>query len=426
MATTIDALVVTLGLDPSQFTQAQREAVEAFKKTQGAAVAGGKEIDAQGKKTSEFFSTMKREALGLLGVFFAGKGIKDFIGHITALDASTSRMAAQFHVSQDNLLAWRNVMKQVGGEAEVADAAIGGLSDAMQDFLLNPGSANPALFGALARVGVKPEDYTDPLAILHGMARLSQTPEFKNDEPHFRAEAKLLGITDPSMISALFEGDSALNKRLANAHAALGHPNSAEAKEFQTSLALMQGAAEGLARSMLGETGLIGALTKLMEAVTKLKEGVLPDWLKEILDWSRGKMLPDGVPVIPPEERGLGPVPVAQRTHPAARKLLEVVFGPDTVAKTGELLNQPSWGKSPGIEMLVGVGAAAAATSRVNSWHSRQRSSSFSSAVHINHNHMHMPGARDGADAARNFRDELQSMSGANTMSAFPADSGAH
>jgi hypothetical protein len=412
---TIDSLVVVLGLDPSQFNEAQREALEAFKKTKEGAVASGKEIDTQGKKTSEFFSVLKREALGLLGMYFAGKGIKDFIGYITDLDASTGRLAGQFHVSQENLLAWRNVMKQVGSDAGAADATISSLSDTMQDFLLNPSKANPELFGALARVGVNPEDYTDPLKVLHGLAKLSQTPEFKNDEPHFRAEAKLVGVTDPGMISALFEGEGALNKRLEDARKAVGHPNTEEAKQFQTNMALMQDSAASVGRVLVNE--LLPPLNELMKLITKLNETGLPDWLADSIKWVTKDWTPTGeptfsnMPLFPPSSTpGLDkwgrPLPTEGQRDSAVKSIVKSVMGPKTV--------EDIWGKGSGIEMLVGAGSGAGT---INHRSYRQRATTFHNSVHIEH--MHIPNAKDGAQAAVSFANKWKEFG-------FSADSGAN
>src|ERR1035437_6404455 len=106
-ATTLDALVVTLGLDSSSFNEGQRAAMAAFKRTQEEAVAGGKIIEAQGKKVTEYLSGLKRGALTLLTVLAGGKGFVDMVQHITNLDAATSRLARSTGIVAADLAKWQ-------------------------------------------------------------------------------------------------------------------------------------------------------------------------------------------------------------------------------------------------------------------------------------------------------------------------------
>src|SRR6202051_875714 len=99
MAIVLDELVLVLGLDPAKFNQGQKDALEAFRKTQEAATKGGKDIESQGAKTLEFFINLKREALGLLAVFLGGRGFGEIVHHITSLDSSTERLSRTFGTS---------------------------------------------------------------------------------------------------------------------------------------------------------------------------------------------------------------------------------------------------------------------------------------------------------------------------------------
>ena len=63
MATTIDELVVKLGLDPSGFSKGQAEALADFKKTQEAAKKTAAQMESDGKQAARFYSNIKNEAL---------------------------------------------------------------------------------------------------------------------------------------------------------------------------------------------------------------------------------------------------------------------------------------------------------------------------------------------------------------------------
>src|SRR3979490_1522309 len=89
MPTVIDSLVVELGLDPKNFTKGQREALDAFKKTQEEAVKGGKSIEEQSKKSLGALGGIKTQALELFAVFKGGK-----IGKISPLIADFRALSA--------------------------------------------------------------------------------------------------------------------------------------------------------------------------------------------------------------------------------------------------------------------------------------------------------------------------------------------
>src|ERR1700688_5048693 len=137
MATTvIDSLIVQLGLDPSRFNQGQKDAMNALQQLIQRSQRGGEEIEGQGMKTAEFFATMKRSALGMLAVFLGGREIKEFVGYVTNLDASTSRLARTMDMSTRELSIWQGVMTQNGGSAESMTSSLGGLTSEMNKFVL--------------------------------------------------------------------------------------------------------------------------------------------------------------------------------------------------------------------------------------------------------------------------------------------------
>jgi hypothetical protein len=68
MATVVDALVVTLGLDAKGFKKGTEETEKSLKATASASVRFAKEMEASGKQAAQVFSAIKMEALGLIGV----------------------------------------------------------------------------------------------------------------------------------------------------------------------------------------------------------------------------------------------------------------------------------------------------------------------------------------------------------------------
>ena len=244
MATVIDELTVILNLDPKKFTDAQKTAVAAMRTLEEQSVKSGKETEAQSKKMLDFFSNLKREALGFLAAFYGGKGIKDVIGHLTTMDASVARLGGTIKTAPEVLAKWRIAMTTVGGTAQDADSAIQGLSDTMQDFLRNPGSPPMGLLNVAKQIGFT-GDLTDPTAFLTALAKYGQTVP----KEQFAAVARDVPGMNQQMIYLLLE----LNKRLTAAEKVTpkGGGLGEFSEEYIASIALFDAAANNLARVIL-------------------------------------------------------------------------------------------------------------------------------------------------------------------------------
>jgi hypothetical protein len=91
-ATVIDALLVTLGLDTSDFRKGQKDVSDDLKK-QREAKKTAKEMAEQGKKAASFFSSIKTELLALTGVTVTAGGLMSFVKSTTSglMDFPSSR-----------------------------------------------------------------------------------------------------------------------------------------------------------------------------------------------------------------------------------------------------------------------------------------------------------------------------------------------
>jgi len=134
MATVVDALIMTLGLDTRDYDKGQKRTegdLEKLKKQSGAVA---KEMGEQGKRAAEFFSSIKTELLGLLAVFGAATGLKEFIASNVQGQASLGRLSRNLKISAPQLQAWGLIAKEMGGQAEDAFGALqafaGGMAEA--------------------------------------------------------------------------------------------------------------------------------------------------------------------------------------------------------------------------------------------------------------------------------------------------------
>lgn len=420
MAIVLDELVVILGLDASKFNDAQRAAMEAFKKTQEAAAKGGKDIESQSKKTLEFFVNLKREALGLLAVFYGGRGFGEIVHHITSLDSSTERLSRTFGVSTHDLALWQIVLQQVGGSVEDARSAIGGLASALAEFQVT-GVPNTGLLSLLTKLHL-PANTSDPTKILTALSALSQEPEMRADPRRFAVWANMVPGMNQGMINALIEGPAKLKEMLdaAEKAGAATKETGLASERFIKSLALLETASTNVARVMLDY------LVPAMDALTTL----LPKWL----------VTPGSSEAKTIDKKFTQDV---EKHFGNSRALIELLMGPRTAA---EIYDGPQPDRRPrrrggggGIEVLEtatgfevtengvviaggalsgGAKSAAAARSTHNRWH--HQSSNWSSNTKIDTINVNVPNARDARGIASGIKDAIGSESlGAPLNSAY-------
>jgi len=273
MPTVIDSLVVELGLDPSKFTQGQKDALEAFKRSQDAAILLGKNIEHEGKRVGDVFASIKREALGFIGLFLGGKGIKDFIGYVTSLDAATGRVAYTLNMSAREVSAWEGASAQLGGQVGGVTSAMQGLSGAMNQFML---TGQGPFLAVMTHLGVSLFDQNHKLKTSAEMfLEISEAVHKLNESDPARAAATLAMIpgANQDSINLMLRGRSALEGLLKNAREAGGTTfESAEAAaEYQKQLALLDRSATSLGRSLVttlapGLIAVANALTRLLNA----------------------------------------------------------------------------------------------------------------------------------------------------------------
>jgi hypothetical protein len=234
-----------------------------IRKLEEEATKGGKEVESQGKKVIEFFIGLKREAIGFVAAFYGGRGIADIVGHLTHLDASAARLARTVNASSQEIAKWRIAMQSIGGSAEDADAAIGGLSDTWQDFLRNPGNPPAGLLAAFKQIGLRPEDYDKPIKALEALSRYGRTPGVSGAQ--FGAVAREFPGMNERMINLLLE----LDKRLPAAEKVTpaGDGVGTFSEEFIASMTLFDTAANNVARVLLNY--FIPAINSLTTLLTK-------------------------------------------------------------------------------------------------------------------------------------------------------------
>ncbi|WP_241364092.1 lytic transglycosylase domain-containing protein [Klebsiella pneumoniae] len=149
-ATVIDALLVTLGLDPSNFTAGTKQVSQDLVLLKKDSEKTAKGMAEDGKKAAEFFRSIKNEMLALIGVTLTLKGLKDVIIDSTHGLADLGRTANLIGESARTVDAWGNAVKGFGGDAKSAQATLLGLEDSITRFqLTGQGNSTIAAFRAM-------------------------------------------------------------------------------------------------------------------------------------------------------------------------------------------------------------------------------------------------------------------------------------
>jgi len=118
MATVIDALMVTLGIDTTQFKKGAADVDATLKKTSNATKRTSTEMEERGKQAAQFFGRVRNEALALMAVFTAGMGVKNFVANTVQSTAALDRMSSNLKMSAQDLAEWQLAAKNAGGTAE--------------------------------------------------------------------------------------------------------------------------------------------------------------------------------------------------------------------------------------------------------------------------------------------------------------------
>lgn len=155
MATVIDALIVTLGLDAANFKKGTKETTDALKRTSSESSKTSKEMEAWGKNAAAGLSKLRNEALGLLAVFTAGMGIKNFVESTITSTASLGRMSENLNMSAKDLAMWQLANKNAGGSVEGMTATLKTQADEISKIKLG-GTTEAADW--FYRMGGNPDD----------------------------------------------------------------------------------------------------------------------------------------------------------------------------------------------------------------------------------------------------------------------------
>jgi soluble lytic murein transglycosylase-like protein len=151
MSTVIDTLIVTLGLDPRDFTKGEKEVAASILKTKNTVNAANNDMAAG-------FSKLASKFLGWTAVLVF---LKKLISAASDLSTETRQLgidSKNYGLAANQLRNFQNAAEMMGGKAEDVTASVMGLQKAMYDLTVM-GQTSPQL-EMLTRLGVQIQDNT--------------------------------------------------------------------------------------------------------------------------------------------------------------------------------------------------------------------------------------------------------------------------
>ncbi len=264
MATVIDALVITLGIDNKGFQKGQEDTRKGLRLSAEEARKAASEMSASGKRAAESFASIKTEVLGLVGALLGVGGMSMLVKKTTDDLAALGREAHNIGMAAPDLAAFRNMIERNGGSADAAVQSFRSLTDEMERFKV---FGQSSIIQYLAPIGAQRGD--SAMEVYQKFVRFAEA--HKNDAPLINLVGRGLGL-DQGSINEAMKGIAQVQKDLAESYN-LGVPNDEQIKratELQHDWVALRQAAENLANTII--TNLEPSFHKLLTATTHLIE----------------------------------------------------------------------------------------------------------------------------------------------------------
>ncbi|MBX4764033.1 lytic transglycosylase domain-containing protein [Klebsiella pneumoniae] len=204
-ATVIDALLVTLGLDTSQFRKGQQEVSDDLKKQREDAKNTAKEMAEQGKKAASFFSSIKTELLALTGVTVNAGGLMSLVKNTTSSLMDLSIQSKALGMTARELDGFGKAAESAGSSFERITAALQGFQAAKQGSLF--GDTSSPIFSGMRMLTALTGDTFDVYSKdAKSLARSYLESLRKVKDPNIRRQIGAMGGFDDATIQRNQEG----------------------------------------------------------------------------------------------------------------------------------------------------------------------------------------------------------------------------
>ena len=174
MATVIDELVITLGLDPKGLTEGQKAALANFKRFRDEAEKTRKAAESEGQRAAEgFYGKIKSEALALFAVLIGANTIAQFVGKTVQGLTDVHNAAKATDLDAARLRAFGMVISAMGGDAKAAQQEMTDLAKVMQGWKSGQIMPGVDFLKGMSQIGGQRTD--TPEQIFQRLSRYAQT-----------------------------------------------------------------------------------------------------------------------------------------------------------------------------------------------------------------------------------------------------------
>ncbi|HBR1167985.1 lytic transglycosylase domain-containing protein [Klebsiella pneumoniae] len=204
-ATVIDALLVTLGLDTSDFRKGQKDVSDDLKKQREDAKKTAKEMAEQGKKAAAFFGSIKTELLALTGVTVTAGGLMSLVKNTTSSLMDLSIQSKALGMTARELDGFGKAAESAGSSFERITAALQGFQAAKQGSLF--GDTRSPIFSGMRMLTALTGDTFDVYSKdAKSLARSYLESLRKVKDPNIRRQIGAMGGFDDATIQRNQEG----------------------------------------------------------------------------------------------------------------------------------------------------------------------------------------------------------------------------
>lgn len=271
MATVIDSLIVTLGLDNKDFQQGMKDTEKGLSDTRKNTDRVGKQIAASGKDAAEFFGQMQRSAIKFFAVLTAGKGLINFTRDVVTTGANLSRLSKNLNISADTIHRWGKASELNGGSMEGFLGTLQNLNNQVTEIFMKGDSA---ITPYLRQLGVSVTDAAGkakPLTTVLGDIADATEKAFPDRQQRY-AYLQQMGF-DEGTINLIAKGGKELRSTLA-AQQGFSQKDADAAYRAEQTWIKAQQRLEKLTRELVVKV--LPSLERLAESFVKMAEVIIP------------------------------------------------------------------------------------------------------------------------------------------------------
>ncbi len=272
MATVVDALIVTLGLDSSKFKSGSREATEEMKRQKKQMEQLAKDMEAAGKRAASFFSSIRNEILALAGVALTAQGVSNFITKTSDSLSKLGYASQTLGFSAKSLDGWIKSFSRFGASADQVKGAMLSLQNDLSLFR-NKGQLSEGLVTLTGRLGINLQNAKGQFKSVQDIY-LELADRFKNMDAASRTMfGRDVGLS-PEMVNMLAQGREAVSGQVTHYTAMSGATDNATkaAQRYEQQIADLS------ARFDVTKQRLLVSLMPVLDSLNKLL-GKLADWV---------------------------------------------------------------------------------------------------------------------------------------------------